>query len=286
MAARARRLYRDTELPAQARAVTLRILATVVHSAVDAAEHPVVEGIVRTHGSTGAVPVPGRSERLHAYPAALATGAAAHLGGDDDTGAACLAAGLSLGWQNRSPGRRFVHAAALGLEVQLRIGQTLCTDQSDAGRPVVATCGVIGAAVTGGLLTELDDAGLARAIGLAVSQASRHGAASGSAASALGVGKAAANGLLAALLARASFTAPDTALDGGRGFVPVLAPGAEPVDVLAGFGSVWHLLRVSARGRVRLGTRADPIADAVSDLSEASTLQPLIDAATPQRSDR
>nr|AKG47172.1 putative dehydratase [uncultured bacterium] len=251
----------------------------MVHAAVSGAAHSAIDGIVRAHSPTGAVPALGRSERLDAYAAALASGAAAHLGGDDDTGAACPAAGLSLGWLQHSTGRRFVHATALGVEVQLRVGQALPATDADEGWHVTATCGVIGATITAGLLAELDDAELVRAIGLAVSQTAGRVERSGSAASAMGVGKAAANGLLAVLLARTGVTAPDTALDGDRGLFAVLAPRAQPACVLAGLGSEWHLLRAPERAPV---CRGDRVAAAVRDLPEAPTLQSLVDAAIPQ----
>lgn len=250
LATAVRRLYREAELPADARAETIRTLFNVVHTAVGAACHPIVDGVVRAHGATGEVPVLGRAERLDSYAAALATGAAAHLDDFDDThlatvihpGAASLAAGLSLGWPLGSSGAEFVKAVGLGVEVQLRLGLALTEAHYDAGWHVTGTCGVTGASVTAGLLAGLDDAELARAIRLTVSQTVGHREGFGSAAKALNAGKAAANGVLSVLLARTNFTAPATALDGERGFFAVLSPRSETSILLDGLGTRWHLL--------------------------------------------
>jgi 2-methylcitrate dehydratase PrpD len=245
-----RTLYRDAALPAAARAETVRALFNVVHTAVGAATHPIIDGVVSTHLGGGEVPVLGRVERLDCYAAALAIGTAAHLDDFDDThlatvihpGAAALGSGCSVGWTRNRSGAELVGAAALGMEVQLRLGLALTDAHYDVGWHITGTCGVVGAAVTAGLLAGLDDAALAGAIGLAVSQTVGHREGFGTAAKPLNAGKAAANGVLSALLARSGFTSPATALDGDRGFFAVLSPRAEPGILLDGLGERWHLL--------------------------------------------
>jgi hypothetical protein len=76
---------------------------------------------------------------------------------------------------------------------------------------------VIGAGVTAGLLLGLNGPQLRAAIGICATQASGLRAAEGTDAFPLQVGKAAFNGVEAALLARGGFTAPAEPLDGRRG---------------------------------------------------------------------
>ncbi len=76
---------------------------------------------------------------------------------------------------------------------------------------------VIGAGVTAGLLLGLAGPRLRAAIGICATQAAGLRAAAGTDAFPLQVGKAAFNGVEAALLARAGLTAPDEPLDGRRG---------------------------------------------------------------------
>ena len=75
----------------------------------------------------------------------------------------------------------------------------------------------IGAGVTAGLLLGLAGPRLRAAIGICATQAAGLRAAAGTDAFPLQVGKAAFNGVEAALLARAGLTAPDEPLDGRRG---------------------------------------------------------------------
>ena len=239
-------------LPPQAQRHTLRTVFNVVHTAVGAAAHPIVDGVVRAHRTTSAaaVPVLGRTERLDPYAAALAVGTAAHLDDYDDThlstvihpGAACLGAGLATGWVHEVDGAEFVRAGGAGVEIQLRLGLALTEAHYDAGWHITGTCGVVGSTVTAGLIAGLDEEALATAIGLAVSQTVGHREGFGSAAKPLNAGKAAANGVLSMLLARAGFTAPPTSLDGARGFFAVLTPVAATEIVLDGWGTRWHLL--------------------------------------------
>jgi 2-methylcitrate dehydratase PrpD len=77
--------------------------------------------------------------------------------------------------------------------------------------------GAVGASVTAGLLLGLTEAQLRAAVGICATQASGLAAAAATPAFALQVGKAAFNGVEAALLARAGLTAPDEPLDGRRG---------------------------------------------------------------------
>jgi 2-methylcitrate dehydratase PrpD len=76
---------------------------------------------------------------------------------------------------------------------------------------------VVGAGVTAGLLLGLTPPQLRAAIGICATQAAGLRAAAGTDAFALQVGKAAFNGVEAALLARAGLTAPAEPLDGRRG---------------------------------------------------------------------
>jgi 2-methylcitrate dehydratase PrpD len=76
---------------------------------------------------------------------------------------------------------------------------------------------VIGAGVTAGLLLGLTEPQLRAALGICATQAAGLAAAEGTQAFALQVGKAAFNGVEAAVLARAGFTAPAEPLDGRRG---------------------------------------------------------------------
>ncbi|WP_211715970.1 MmgE/PrpD family protein [Nocardiopsis sp. MG754419] len=243
-------LYQDRAVPEEVLAESRRSWVNVVHTAIGAARHPIVDAMVSVHGGSGAEGLPflARSERSDVYGIALVTGTAAHIEDFDDThlatvihpGAACLGAALAIGGRHGSSGAEVLHAFALGIEAQLRVGVALTPSHYDEGWHITGTCGVIGAAVTAGLLLGLDRPGLARAVGLAVSQTVGHREGFGSSVKPFNAGKAGANGVLAALLAEQELTSPTTALEGRQGLFAVFSPAADPEDVLRDIGVRWE----------------------------------------------
>jgi 2-methylcitrate dehydratase PrpD len=129
----------------------------------------------------------------------------------------------------------------LGCEAQLRVGNAISPGHYDAGWHITGTCGVIGAAVAAGLLAGLDGPGLEHAVGIAASQTLGHREAFGSMTKAFHPGQAAANGIMAALLAEDGFTGSADVFTAPRGFFAVLAPDADAGALLDGFGTRWEL---------------------------------------------
>lgn len=241
-------------LPAPVEATARRLLLNVLATAVGAAPHPAVDAVVAVgarHGGRATAPVPGRFERLDPLWSATATGVAAHLDDFDDThldtvihpGAAGLGAMLGLGASRGADGRTALTAFALGCEAQLRVGMAMTPWHYDAGWHITGTCGVLGAAVTGGLVAGLTGGDLVTAVGIAASQTLGIRDAFGTMTKPFHPGKAAANGLLAVLLAERGLTASQRVLEAPRGFLAVLSSDARPERVLDGLGTAWELER-------------------------------------------
>jgi 2-methylcitrate dehydratase PrpD len=129
---------------------------------------------------------------------------------------AVFAAGIALsGSPEHLPAGMTVRAAvAVGMSAAALVETGLDDWGGWSPGTVAAT---IGAGVTAGLLLGLTGPQLRAAIGIGATQASGLAAAEGTQAFALQVGKAAFNGVEAALLARAGLTAPAEPLDGRRG---------------------------------------------------------------------
>jgi 2-methylcitrate dehydratase PrpD len=225
--------------PAVAREAT-RSLFNVLAVAVGATRHPGVDAILRVAreaGGPGIAPVVGRSARVDAHFAALANGFAGHVDDYDDThlatvihpAASIAATLLALDAACAPTGRAALRAFVLGCEVQLRVGVAISPEHYDEGWHITGTCGTIGAAVAAAALFDLDARATARAIGIAASTTVGHREAFGTMAKAYHAGKAAANGIRAARLAGAGFTAP---ADGLAAFAGALAR-AHRVDALA-----------------------------------------------------
>jgi 2-methylcitrate dehydratase PrpD len=239
-------------LPPSVRHASRRTLLNVVATAIGASRSApvnIVVGYARAHGGTPVAPVPGRQERLDLTGAALATGIAAHYDDFDDThlatvihpGAPALATVVPLGAANGTPGETALRAFALGCEAQLRLGNAICPGHYDAGWHITGTCGVVGAAVAAAVMLGLDASGMRSAVGLAATQTLGHREAFGSMTKPFHPGQAAANGLLAALLAQQGFPGPEQIFERANGFFAAFTPVAHPGELLAGLGESWEL---------------------------------------------
>lgn len=214
-----------------------RTLLNVIGTAASVAGSPAVTALLAAadgQGSAGRVPVPGRARTLDPYWAALVTGTAAHLDDFDDThlgtvihpGGATLATVLSLAPETAPSGAAFLAAFAVGCEAQLRIGNAISPAHYDHGWHITGTCGVFGAAVAASALLGLDAEAASRALSLAATMTLGHREAFGSMTKSLHLGKAAANGVLAARLAAAGLAGPPDPLGPG-GVLEVLAASVD-----------------------------------------------------------
>jgi 2-methylcitrate dehydratase PrpD len=243
-----------SRLPEAVTTETTRSLLNVVGTSIGASGYETIDVIVTTSLASGGEDrssvVPGRRERLDVVGAALATGAAAHLDDFDDThlatvvhpAAAVFAAALPLLARRHVPGARLVDAVGLGIEAQLRVAVAMTPWHYDAGWHITGTVGSIGAAVTAGLLHDLDEDGLAHAISIASSMSLGHRQGFGTMVKPFHPGKAAVNGLLAAGLAAQGFTGSPTALEGPRGYFACLSPQVDLAVLTDGLGERWELL--------------------------------------------
>lgn len=122
-------------------------------------------------------------------------------------------------FQHSINGDRILRALAMGVEVQERL--RTASGQFEPGDLVFhppSTVGPLGSAIACGLLMGLTQKQLVNAIGIAGSMAGGLQGNIGSMTKALHCGKAAANGVQAALLARKGFTADLDAVGGPRGY--------------------------------------------------------------------
>lgn len=129
---------------------------------------------------------------------------------------------------------------SIGLEVALRLLRSLDGRVAGGWDPVGAAVRV-GAATAAARMDGLEADGVARAIGIAATQAAGLTTVAGTTLGAYQDKHAAGDGLQAAVLARAGMTAPVTGLEGRRGLYALLAPVADPTDAVEGLGERWLL---------------------------------------------
>ena len=120
-------------------------------------------------------------------------------------------------------GRRALTAYAAGRETQVRLKNALSPQTGEGAWDLDAVCGVISATVTAGLLLSLDAEQLADAVGIAASETLGHRPRRGTDMEAFHAGKAASNGVIAAMFARHGFTG-SRSLDAYAGFFTVFPP--------------------------------------------------------------
>ena len=185
--------------------------------------------------------------------AALANGAAAHALDFDDmhdparVHAYCvmlptlLATAEEVG---QVPGRDFVLALALAVELHARLGLA-CPNCLGRGWHPTMTLGVLAGAIGAGRLLGLDEDRLLHALGIAhhFAAGSAQSMLDGALAKRLGAGFAARSAVMAAFFVADGITGPHRPLEGEAGLFKLQERGeVEPERLLAGFGERWEVL--------------------------------------------
>jgi 2-methylcitrate dehydratase PrpD len=154
-----------------------------------------------------------------------------------------LAAGLVLAQKlGKISGRDFVTAFLTGYEVESKISEWMTPDHYKRGLHSSGTVGTFGAAATAAKLLGLKGEKLAWALGIAASMAAGIRCNFGTMTKPLHVGRAAENGVTAALLAAQGFTADPESLDGRWGFIQVQGAGITEAKTAQGFGKTWSIV--------------------------------------------
>jgi 2-methylcitrate dehydratase PrpD len=195
----------------------------------------------------------GRAEKTDLLWAALINGTSSHVHDFDDThlktmnhpGSAIAPVCFALAEKLELSGRQLLRAFILGMEADIRIGNAVSPSHYDAGWHITSTAGALGAAVAAGLLLGLNRDEMVFALGIAATQASGLLEMLGTMTKLLHAGKAAQNGLLAALLAGRGYDSTSRALESPRGFAAVFAPQSDLTKVNVRWGHDWELLKVA-----------------------------------------
>jgi 2-methylcitrate dehydratase PrpD len=214
----------------------------------------------------------GRRERIDALNAAFLNAAAANVLDFCDTHVptaihptAPLAPPLlALGELQRVSGHDFILAFVLGQEIECRIGLAMSPSHYNRGWHITATCGVFGAAAGSGKLLALKPEQMVWALGTAATQAAGLCECLGTAAKSLGVGNAARNGLLSALLAAKGFAGPAEPLTGTQGYYNALNETPNLSSLSDGLGETWEIAKTSYKP-YPCGFVLHPVLDCVLD---------------------
>ena len=139
-------------------------------------------------------------------------------------------------------GKRFMLAFLAGFEVECKISEWMLPQHYVRGMHSSGTVGTFGAYAAAAKLLDLRGEKLRSGFGIAASFAAGIRCNFGTMTKPLHVGRAAENGVTAALLAERGFTADPDALDGPWGFYAVQGGGVSAEKTSQGFGKVWTIV--------------------------------------------
>lgn len=265
------------DLPPHVVELSKQLILDHVGVAIGGMEHEAVAialDVARELGGTAQATVIGHGDRTSVINAAMVNGISSHVLDYDDTHiptilhptGPIMSAAFAMAELNSSTGRDLIAAHAVGVEVSARVSLALFPEHYDAGWHMSGTTGSIGAATAAALLAGVAPGRLVTALGIAATQASGQREQFGAMTKSLHVGKAGANGVLAALLAARGFTASPDSLQGRRGMFSVMSAASRSEALTAGLGRDWEIERVGIKP-YSCGVVAHPPIDAVRRLA-------------------
>lgn len=244
---------RPGQTPAAVRKETTRTLLNWVGVAVGGSQHESVGrafAALKLFAGPGQAQLVGRKDRTDIMSASLLNGISSHVLDFDDTHlktiihASSVVVPPALALAEHLPnvtGAQFLHAILLGGETALRLGNAVYPEHYDAGWHITGTAGAIGAAATAGNLLGLTEQQLVWALGLAASQSVGLRESFGSMTKSFNPGRAAQNGLLAALLARQDFTSSDQMIEARRGWAHTVSTKQNFKEITEGLGTRFEM---------------------------------------------
>jgi 2-methylcitrate dehydratase PrpD len=245
---------RSEDIPEPARKEATRTIVNWVGCALGGARHETVDRALEALSELSGPrtsSVLGRKDRLDILHASLLNGISSHVLDFDDTHLETIihpagpVAPVLLALAERQPmsGADFLHAFILGVEVECRVGLSVYPSHYDRGYHITGSAGVFGAASAAGKILGLDETQMSWALGLAATQSSGLREMFGTMSKAFHPGRAAQNGLTAALLASKNFTSSEASLEAPRGFAHVLSGERDFSKVTSGLGETWEVAK-------------------------------------------
>ena len=226
----------------------------------------------------------GRSSAMHAAFANTVLGAASpagdtNAGGTTNPGIPVTMACLAVGERVRATGKELITSVNAGQEVALRVAEAVSPWLYEDGFSVFSTCSTFGTTAAAGKLLSLNSEQMARALGLAGSQASglrRYEVDGDRAVGAFHAAKAAQSGIISALLAKAGFPASPTILEGEYGFCRTFSRSFDPDRLTEGLGERFKIMENQPGGP------GSPFSDKQLERKFSDNVEPVLGRAEAQ----
>jgi len=248
------------------------------------AKEPLVEillDVARLVGGEEQATVIGRGIKTSVLNASLLNGSASHTLDFDDvhivmTGhpsVPVIPALLAISeWRGLS-GKEFITALVTGIETECRIGAGVFPYHYLEGWHSTATLGRFGAAAGSAKLLNLSPPQVVYALGIAGTQAAGLKQMFGTMCKPFHAGKAAMDGVLAALLAQRGFTSSRDILEGEKGFCQVLSSKSDPDAIVENLGQRYAIEDVIFKRHASC-FETHPTIEAVLALREKVAIEP------------
>ena len=204
----------------------------------------ILQAEAREEGAKEQASVIGGGFRTSLMQAALLNGTASHALDFDDVNlhmvghptVPVVPGLLALSERDGGTGKDFIAAFVAGVETEVRISMLMGESHYLKGWHTTATVGTFGAAAAAAHKLGLDADACVTAFGIAATQAAGLKSNFGTMCKPLHAGKAAANGLYAALLAKRGFTSNPEILECVQGFGDTQSASFQPDKALDGIG--------------------------------------------------
>ncbi|MDE1150776.1 MAG: MmgE/PrpD family protein [Azospirillaceae bacterium] len=275
---------RFEDLSANVRREGARTLLNWVGVAIGGSRHETVEIAVSAlapFSGPAQASLFGRKERFDIMNAAFLNGVSSHIFDYDDTHLKTIihpagpVASAILAYAEMHPvnGRDFLNALVLGVETECRIGNAVYPNHYDAGWHITGTAGVFGAAAAVSKLMGLDVQKTVWALGLAASQPVGFRESFGSMNKSFNPGRAASNGLFAAILAQKGYTSSDAMIEAKRGWANTISTKQDYAEILDGLGQRYEAA-LNTYKPFACGIVMHPAIDAAIQLRNENKLTP------------
>ena len=243
---------RAEDLPAGVRQEATRTLLNWTGCAVGGSRHATVDIAISALSPFSGPPqatILGRRERMDVMHAALMNGISSHVFDFDDTHLRTVihpagpVASAILAFAEYRPvsGAEFLNALVLGAEVECRIGKAVYPAHYDVGWHITGTVGPFGAAAAVGKLLPLSEQQMVWALGLAATQPVGLREMFGTMTKSFHPGRAAQNGITAALLASRNFTSSSQGIEAPRGWASVLSAARNYAAITEDLGAHFEI---------------------------------------------
>jgi len=284
------------DLPGEALRIAKRCVLDGLGLMFAGSDQPCTNIVKRQSMGLGIVPeatsLGAEATKLAAPLAALINGTAGHAMDWDDTQLSVtpdriygllthptippLAAGLAVSEKiGRVSGKDFLTAFLAGFEVECKIAEAIRPDHYKKGFHTSGTVGTFGAAMTAGKLLGLSEHQLCHALGAAASMTAGIRANFGTMMKPVHVGRAAFNGVSAALWAADGFEACPDGLDGQWGFFQVTGGGFDHEKIVGCFGKPHTIIDPGVSIKpYPCGVLTHPSMDAMLALAKEHDIKP------------